>query len=140
MSRTRSRQIALQILYKNEFHSDSEGKNDKLDINFFIESENLSKTDCKFILDLLKGVQKHKTDIDTTIKKYARNWKKERISLVDLNIMRMAVFEILFYPDVPDKVALNEALELAKNFGEKNSVAFANGILNQVFKNKKLSF
>ena len=135
MSRRRSRQLILQNLYRDEFHSDSTEKN----IDFFIKNKNLSEADGRFVLDVFKGIQKHKRDIDETIKKYSVNWSQERISLVDLNIMRIAVFEILFYPEVPDKVALNEALELAKNFGEKKTVSFVNGILNQVLKNKQPS-
>ena len=132
MSRRRSRQLILQILYRNEFHSDSTSGN----VNSFVKDKNLSEADGKFVLEILKGIQNQRTDIDETIRKYSINWKQERISLVDLNIMRIAVFEILFYPDVPGKVALNEALELAKDFGEKNSVSFINGILNQVLQNK----
>ena len=132
MSRRRSRQLILQILYRDEFHSDSAKKN----VDFFIKHKNLSETDSRFVFEILEGIQKHKTDIDETIKKYSVNWRQERISLVDLNVMRIAVFEILFYPDVPDKVAVNEALELAKNFGEKKSVSFVNGILDQILKNK----
>ena len=132
MSRRRSRQLILQILYRDEFHSNSTEKN----VDFFIKHKNLNETDSRFVFEILKGIQKHKTDIDETIKKYSVNWRQERISLVDLNIMRIAVFEILFYPDVPDKVAVNEALELAKNFGEKKSISFVNGILDQILKNK----
>ena len=86
---------------------------------------------------MLTDIQKHKKEIDEIIKKYTQHWKPERIALVDLNIMRLAVFEILFCPDIPDKAALNEALELAKQFGEKNSVSFVNGILDQILKSEK---
>ena len=139
MSRRKSREVILKILYRDEFHSNFVGKNQNKEFSFFLENENLSEADSKFVLEVLKGIQKNQTNIDEIIKKYAKNWKQERISLVDLNIMRMAVFEILFYPEVPDKVALNEALELAKTFGEKKSVSFTNGILDQVLKNKKTS-
>lgn len=132
MSRRNSRTAILKILYKDEFHSEqlSENQNKK---DFFVKSLNASDT--KFVFDCLKGIKKNKACLDQTITKYTKNWKINRISLVDLNIMRLAVFEILFCPEVPDKVALNEALELAKQFGEKGSVNFINGVLDQVIKN-----
>ncbi len=132
MSRRKSRQIVLQILYSDEFSSGSKN------IDLFLKKEHLNQSDSQFALKVLKGVQEQKESIDKIIKKYSVNWRQDRISLVDLNIIRIAVFEILFYPDVPDKAALNEALELAKNYGEKNSVSFINGILDQVLKNKEL--
>ena len=134
MSRRKARQAIAQILYRDEFHSHifEEGRKDS---EFFFKR--LNKIDQEFALKILKGLKGHKTKIDAIIKKYVRHWKKERISLVDLNIMRLAIFEILFCPDIPDRSALNEALELAKNFGEKKSSVFINGILDQVLKNKE---
>ena len=137
MSRRRSRQAVLQILYRDEFHTRLLKKNKKENIEFYLK--NLNKTDSLFALKILKDIQNHQKDIDEIIQKYAQNWTQKRIALVDLNIMRLAVFEILFCSDIPDKVALNEALELAKLFGEKKSVSFVNGILDQVLKNKETS-
>ena len=131
MSRRKSRTAILKLLYKDEFYSEqlSDNQNKK---PFFVK--NLTDSDAKFVFDCLKGITKHKACLDQTITKYTKNWKINRISLVDLNIMRLAIFEILFCPEVPDKVALNEALELAKQFGEKDSAGFINGILDQVIK------
>lgn len=136
MSRRRSRKTVLQILYRDEFHSGLLKKNQKENSSFFFKD--LNKEDIPFAQDLVKGIQVHKKDIDETIEKYAEHWKQERISLVDLNIMRIAVFEILFCPDIPDKSALNEALELARQFGENKSVSFVNGILDKILKNKQV--
>ncbi len=132
MSRRSSRQAVVQNLYRDEFH---QSVNKKEDNDFFYK--NLNQRDRCFALDILKNIQAHKSSIDQIIKKYSQNWKLERISLVDLNIMRLAVFEILFCADIPDKAALNEALELAKELGGENSVPFINGILNQVLKSKQ---
>ena len=131
MSRRKSRETIIKILYRNEFHPHllSESHLNKDFLN------RLNKTDRQFVSDRLKKIQEHKKSIDRVIKKHSKNWKKERISLVDLNIIRLAVFEILFCPQVPDKTAINEALELAKRFGEKKSRLFINGILDQVLKN-----
>ena len=137
MSRRTSRRAVLQILYRDEFHSSLFKQDKKENEVFFLKS--LNEVDSQFALKTLKDIQNHKKDIDEMIGKCALHWKQERISLVDLNIMRLAVFEILFCPEIPDKVALNEALELAKQFGEKNSVSFVNGVLDQVLKNKKSS-
>ena len=128
MSRRRSRIAVFQTLYQNEFCSDS--FNTISDKKLILK--NLNDSDSEFVRSYLKGIKKHKACLDETINRHVKNWKIDRISLVDLNIMRLAIFEILFCPEVPDKSALNEALELAKHFGENNSVSFINGILDQV--------
>ena len=128
MSRRRSRTVVFQTLYENEFRSTS--FNTLLDKKFF--SKNLNNSDTEFVQSYLKGIEKHKACLDETISRHAKNWKISRMSLVDLNIIRLAVFEMLFCPEIPDKVALNEALELAKQFGEKDSSKFVNGVLNQI--------
>ena len=128
MSRRRSRIAVFQTLYQNEFRSDS--FNTAPDKKVILKK--LNETDVEFVKSYLKSIKRHKACLDETISQNAKNWKIERMSLVDLNIMRLAVFEILFCPEIPDKSALNEALELAKRFGEKDSVSFVNGVLNQV--------
>ena len=130
MSRRRSRIAVFQTLYQNDFRFDSLGEapDEKVIL------KKLSDTDIEFVKHYLKSIKKQKACLDETISRYAKNWKIDRMSLIDLNIMRLAVFEILFCPEIPDKVALNEALELAKQFGEKESVRFINGILAQVIK------
>ena len=130
MSRRRSRTIILQILYREEFHSNDFDTNQ--DRQFFFK--NLDNLDIEFIFSYLTRLKNRKACLDKTIAKYTKNWKIDRMSLVDLNIMRLAIFEILFCPEIPDKVALNEALELARQFGEKDSISFVNGILDQVVK------
>ena len=134
MSRRKARQAVVQVLYRDEFHSSFFQKTKTGNIKFYFKS--LNETDSQYALEILKSIQPYKKEIDKTIQRYAQHWKQDRISLVDLNIMRLAVFEILFCSEIPDKVALNEALELAKQFGEKNSVSFVNGVLDQVVKNK----
>ena len=78
----------------------------------------------------------HKEAIDQKIREYSRNWNIKRMSLVDLNIMRIAVFEMFYEKDVPERVTLNEALELAKTFSGGESPAFINGILDQILKDR----
>ena len=128
MSRRRSRAAILQILYRDEFHSNDCDVNKNKD--FFLKY--LNELDIEFIFSYLNKLNNRKACLDETITKCVKNWKLDRISLVDLNIMRLAVFEMLFCPEVPDKVALNEALELARQFGGEDSVSFINGVLSQV--------
>lgn len=130
MSRRRSRIAVFQTLYQNEFSLDSFNANP--DKALFLK--NLNGSDIEFVNNYLQNIKKHKACLDQTISRYTKNWKIDRMSLIDLNIMRLAVFEILFCPEIPDKAALNEALELAKQFGEKESSAFINGILDQIIK------
>lgn len=134
MSRRKSRQTIIQILYRDEFHTHYFKKNEKEKSDFFLKY--LNEEDTLFILKLIQNIQAHKKELDTIIKDYTKHWKLERISLVDRNIMRLAIFEMLCCPNIPDRSSLNEALELAKQFGEEKSVSFINGILDQVLKNK----
>ena len=98
------------------------------------QAQHLNEIDNSFALYMLSGIKDKKAEIDETIKRGVRNWSLDRISLVDLNILRMGVFEICFSDKAPAVAALNEALELAKEFGEENSASFINGILDQVLK------
>ena len=134
MSRRRSRQACIQALYGGEFGDETLKSKDK---DFFFKG--LNDKDQKFTLKLLKDLKDNKEEIDKLIEKYSLNWKKERISLVDLSILRLGIFEIFFCEDTPPLAALNEALELAKQFGGEKSRSFVNGILNQALKEKEKS-
>lgn len=83
----------------------------------------------QYIRRLVSGVYDHAAELDEYIAKYARNWKFERISLVAAAIMRVAMFEIMYMPDIPHGVAINEAVEIAKKYEEDETVKFVNGIL-----------
>ena len=133
LSRKKLRALILQALYGNEFYS--QDLNCVKASNLFSKEELFSFDDA-FVKKRIREIQTHKDKLDELIKQKSQNWKKERMSLVDLNIMRLAVFEILFCEDIPDKVALNEAIELAKKFGDQDSPRFVNGILDQILQNK----
>ena len=81
---------------------------------------------------LVAGVLEKKKDLDALIGKYATNWKISRMPIVDRNILRAGVYELLWMDDVPAKVTVNEAIELAKSFGDDDASKFVNGILDQV--------
>jgi len=85
-----------------------------------------------FAWTLVAGVWERRADLDAIITRFSRHWKIARIARIELTILRLALFEILHLPDVPPKVAINEAVELAKRFGDENSKNFVNGILDAV--------
>ena len=132
MSRRNSRKSIIQLLYSYEFDADQKPS--------LLSLKKLNAADQDFVLKQIECLKENKNTLDKVIKKHTKNWKTERMSLVDLNIMRLAVFEILFCEDIPDKSALNEALELAKTYGDKSSPAFVNGILDQVLEEKNREF
>lgn len=94
-----------------------------------------------FFVRLTDGVLKYKQDIDDVIERYSSNWKVRRMACVDRNILRLAVFELLYCEDIPTKVSINEAIDIAKKFGASESGGFINGILDSIrtaLENKEL--
>ena len=134
--RTRARELALQILYQVDLRKDN--------IHEFIADfwENQTASDdtlddsvMEFSTTLVNGTLKNLVQIDEYITSYAENWQLSRMAVIDRNIMRMGVFELLYLEDMPPKVAINEAVELAKKYGDTESGKFVNGILDKI--NKK---
>ena len=91
----------------------------------------------EFAARIVEGVHGHREEIDRLIGKHSEHWRLERIDRVDKNILRMGVFELLYCDDIPIKVALNEAIDLGKQFGTVESGAFINGILDKISKTEK---
>ena len=91
----------------------------------------------KFVLMLIRGVSEHRETIDSMVRDCAINWRLERMGVVDRNILRLAAFELFHCDDVPDVAAINEAIELAKQFGHKDSGRFVNGILDRLLQERK---
>lgn len=127
--------VALQTLYEQDFRQES--KDNSLDINEVLERniERYSETidDKEFIRTLVDGVLSKRDEIDGVIVPIAPEWPIEQIARVDRNILRIAIFELKHAKDVPPKVVINEAVELAKAFGGENSSKFVNGVLGTVF-------
>lgn len=90
----------------------------------------------EFAMAIVDGVVKHQTDIDMTITKFAPDWPLARITTVDRNVLRIGTFELLFNHDIPSKVAINEAIELAKTFGGESSGKFVNGVLGAIYRDQ----
>ncbi|MBM4295857.1 MAG: transcription antitermination factor NusB [Deltaproteobacteria bacterium] len=127
-SRTRCREWALQFLYQADFA----GRRLREDLerfwNHFRPQEELPA----YLGELTVGVASHLEELDALIVRYSEHWRLERMTAVDRNILRLAAYELLFQPDVPPKVAINEAVELAKRYGSENSGAFVNGLLDRI--------
>lgn len=129
--RTRSREFALQILYQMDITHDDCG----VSLDSFWQSheeENIDQELKSFTAMLVKGVTGNLTIIDEKISQYAANWKLERMAVVDRNILRMSCFELLFRDDIPPKVSINEAVELAKKYSGLEAGKFVNAILDKI--------
>lgn len=128
-----ARTIAMQTLYEWDFNgrvtADLVGL---LHENFKQFAPDFS--DQGFSEAIIRGIMEHQTEIDATITKYAPEWPLEQITIVDRNVLRIGVFELTFAPDVPPKVAINEAIEVAKGFGGESSGKFVNGVLGAIFR------
>ncbi len=135
-SRRKTREFVVQVLYAADGGKDT--PLDMLDLmenHFEGDTENdlqLSNISKEYAADLVRAVAGDKEIIDKLISKLSHNWKLHRITRVDRNILRLAVAEFIHYPDIPGKVILNEAIEIARKFGADNSPAFINGILDRI--------
>lgn len=128
--RTKSREIALLLLYQTEISKEDYQSAFKK----YIEQDSQKQEVIDFSLYLIEGVSKNTGGLDTIIKKYVQNWEISRMAVIDRNILRIGCFELLFSDGVPPKVAINEAIELAKRFGDVDSPRFINGILDKIYK------
>lgn len=133
-----ARVIALQTLYEYEFrtHAGVEGLTADLDSilerNLAVYKETME--DDSFTRDLVLGAHKHQTEADGLIKPAAPEWPLEQIAKMDLAILRLAIYELHIKREVPPKVVINEAVELAKSFGGDNSSRFINGVLGTIYR------
>jgi N utilization substance protein B len=127
--RTRGREIALQVLYQTEQNPEM----GPAEVRGFIERRLLGDRKLmEFAEGLVAGVQTHRATIDGLIADAAENWRLDRMAAIDRNILRLGAYEMLHCPDVPTKVAINEALELAKRYSTAQSSRFVNGILDRL--------
>jgi transcription antitermination factor NusB len=128
--RTKSRECALQVLYAIDIR-----KADQQEIAQRYWKDNKVEDNIrKFAQQLIVGTLDKMANIDVLISKYADNWRIERMAVIDRNIIRMATYELLYANDIPPKVAINEAVELAKKFGDDESGRFVNGVLDKINK------
>jgi N utilization substance protein B len=120
MKRRKARELVLQTLYQVDISGDN--------------VEDVVNSDDKFVLELANGVTSNKDEIDKLIEKQVDKWKMDRISAIDKNILRIGVFELVYRKDIPHKVSINEAIELAKKYGGTESGRFINGILDGIMR------
>src|SRR3989338_1458040 len=128
-----ARTIALQVLYWWDFRALPEKElNNVLDYNMREFAPEFD--DNGFTRALVKGVMKHFDEINELIVTYAPEWPLDKITPVDRNVLRIGIYELKYSPEIPPKVAINEAIELAKGFGGDSSVKFINGVLGTIYK------
>lgn len=130
-----ARSIVLQSLFELDFRDYSDMNAEEILLRNAAEFAN-DVVDIKFVESLLDGVLKKKSEIDLVIEKAAPDWPLDKISMIDRNVLRIGLFELLFADskEVPAKVAINEAIELSKNYGGEKSSKFVNGVLGSVYK------
>jgi N utilization substance protein B len=128
-NRTKARELALKFLYQIEITGE---KDLSPELKNFWAAHREEKPVREFTTQIIQGTVENLTQIDNIISKYARNWKMGRMAVIDKNILRLASFELLFLQDIPPKVSINEAVELAKKYGDLESGKFVNGILDKI--------
>ena len=126
--RRKGRELALKALYQIEITGDASPRA----LEFFFGHFQGSAKAREFALRLIEGVLDHREEIDWLIEQCAHNWKLSRMARVDLTILRLATYELLFCPDIPMNVSIDEAIEIGKRYGSDDSGTFINGVLDQV--------
>ena len=126
-SRRHARQLALQLLFQMEFHQNYHDW-----VGDFWVNQTATPEEKDFASRIVEGVLAHRTELDAFINQLAVEWTIDRMPVVDRNILRWSVYELLWEPDIPAKVTVNEALELAKRFADNDARRFINGILDHV--------
>jgi N utilization substance protein B len=131
-SRRQSRELALQVLFQQEFSPHlpfAEG------LAAFRGNFDAPESVWEYATQILEGITTHKAAIDEMLQKNTAHWSVQRMAPVDRNLMRIAIYELIFSgEEVPPKVAINEAIEISKKYGSSDSAAFINGILDQILK------
>jgi N utilization substance protein B len=126
--RRKSRELAMQALFYMDM-----GNNESQDlIELFVKNFEPPKKVRPFFLELVNGVIREKGNVDEFIEQYSSNWKISRMSCVDRNILRVAVYELQYCPEIPSKVTINEAIDIGKKFGTRESGSFINGVIDKI--------
>ncbi|MBI5124472.1 MAG: transcription antitermination factor NusB [Candidatus Omnitrophica bacterium] len=129
--RTKAREYALQILYAIDITKEEPKESIE---RFWEGNEEVPGQVREFAGNLVLGVKDKLKEIDRIISKYATNWQLERMAVIDRNVLRFAAYELLYMDDIPPKVSINEAIDIAKKFGGDDSGKFVNGILDKINK------
>lgn len=132
-NRRLSRELVIQFLYLTEMN---EGEVTS-QLESFWENNSCEKDVQSFTEDILNDIFDHKKEIDARLEKYSDNWTLSRMTVIDRNLLRMAASELMYSKTVPPKVAIDEAVEIAKKYGSEDSPNFINGILDRILKELK---
>jgi N utilization substance protein B len=130
--RSRAREIVLQVLYQDDLNTDQP---EDIRLRFMNARLNHDTSLVEFAEDLLNGVRRYRDTVDQQLEEIARNWKLARMAATDRNVLRLGAYEILF-TETPDRVVVNEAIELAKRYGTNNSSQFVNGVLDRLMNHR----
>jgi N utilization substance protein B len=131
--RRQGREKAFQVLYGLHFYSQPDlGHMQRTFDHFITDRQGHMTPGESFALELIRGVLEALPQLDGMIAAHCKNWRLQRIAKVELTVLRLSLFELLYRDDVPDKVAINEGIELAKKFGDHRSGGFVNGILDAI--------
>ena len=128
MSRKIARELAFKVIFSVDFQHENEDV-EKLIMNLEDETKEITQEDKGYINDIVQGVMAKTEEVVEKIRKYLKGWTMDRISKTDLAILRLAIYEITYRDDIPYKVSVNEAVELAKTFSDSTSSSFINGVL-----------
>ncbi len=132
MKRSEIREKTFIILFQRDFNCEF-----TQNIDYYLDREGLMGSDANYAKKTILGTIQHLEDIDKLISKYLVNWNFDRLNKTDISVLRLAVYEIMYSEDVPDKVAINEAIELAKKYNGDVAGVFVNGLLDNIYKNEK---
>jgi transcription antitermination factor NusB len=133
-TRRTARELALKFLYQTEYNSESPDS----ELVAFCERTNVSQEVQNFTQALIKKFLLHEKEVDDLLKKISAHWAPDRMAVIDKNIIRLGICELLFDLTIPPKVVINEAVEIAKKFGTEESPGFINGILDKILKDSKV--
>lgn len=135
MSRPKSREAAIKIVYQNGFLESDLQK--VLDTYYMAcEEDELKNLEKEFIKDIVFGVNEHMQELDALINEFSKEWTLDRMSRVDIAVLRVAIYEMLYRPDIHPSVSINEAVEFAKKYSYEDAGSFVNGILGGIYSAK----
>jgi len=131
-NRRRAREAAIQVLYRYDLVNEDYSKT----VPETIQRQNLNPESAEYFKRLIKNTFDHLAEIDLSIQSHLKSWTLDRLAAIDRSVLRIACCELLFFPDIPPKVSINEAVDIVKKFNDDESGRFVNGVLDAIFKNK----
>ncbi|HHU63174.1 MAG TPA: transcription antitermination factor NusB [Clostridiales bacterium] len=133
MNRRQARETAMKLIFQQQFKNDLSEE----DLFNLLQGKKINEENYRYINNVVDGIKKNVDQIDNLIVANTKGWALNRLPKIDLSILRIALYEMLFMEEIPVKVSINEAVEMAKRYGTENSPKFINGILGEI--NKKMS-